>query len=152
MSFDVSFLDDVAHRPWPLPSRPWVMKQSWLDLLFAHWPIDRAAVAALVPREFEIDVFDGSAWIGVVPFEMRNVAPRGVPPLPWISAFPELNVRTYVRAGKKPGVVLLQPGRGEPVGRARREAMASASVLLRVDGDRARGGRPRDLPEPPQER
>jgi uncharacterized protein YqjF (DUF2071 family) len=115
MSFDLSFLDDVGHRPWPLPSRRWVMKQSWIDLLFAHWPIDRAAVAALVPREFEIDVFDGSAWIGVVPFEMRNVAPRGVPPLPWISAFPELNVRTYVRVGKKPGVYFFSLDAANPL-------------------------------------
>lgn len=104
MAFDTSFLNQVAHRPWPLPSRPWVMKQSWHDLLFAHWPIDPEAVAALVAPGFEIDLFDGSGWIGVVPFEMRNVAPRGVPSLPRLSSFPELNVRTYVRAEGKPGV------------------------------------------------
>jgi uncharacterized protein YqjF (DUF2071 family) len=101
---DTAFVDDVAHRPWPLPRRPWIMTQSWHDLLFAHWPIDRAVLASRVPPDFAIDLFDGTAWIGVVPFEMRNVGPRGVPPLPWLSAFPELNVRTYVTAGGKPGV------------------------------------------------
>jgi len=115
MRFDSSFITDVAHRPWPLPPRPWVMKQSWHDLLFAHWPIDRASIAALVPRDFEIDVCEGSAWIGVVPFEMRNVAPRGVPALPWLSAFPELNVRTYVRAGDKPGVYFFSLDAANPV-------------------------------------
>jgi uncharacterized protein YqjF (DUF2071 family) len=126
MSFDTSFIDDVAHRPWPLPSRPWVMTQSWHDLLFAHWPIDRGALAARVPREFEIDLFDGVAWIGVVPFDMRHVAPRGVPALPWISAFPELNVRTYVRAGDKPGVYFFSLDAGNPL------AVYAARAWLRL--------------------
>jgi len=94
----------VGHRPWPMPSRPWVLRQSWHDLLFAHWPVSRALLARLVPTDFEIDVFDGQAWIGVVPFVMTNVAPRGIPATAWFSRFPELNVRTYVRAGGHPGV------------------------------------------------
>ena len=102
MSFDPA-LDQTAHRPWSLPERPWVMTQSWHDLLFAHWRVDEHRLRPLVPPAFNVDRFDGSAWLGIVPFTMRHVAPRGVPALPWLSAFPELNVRTYVspRDGKK---------------------------------------------------
>jgi uncharacterized protein YqjF (DUF2071 family) len=102
--FNDRILEETVHRPWPMPSRAWVMTQTWHDLLFAHWPVDAAVLRALVPAAFELDRFDGQAWIGIVPFRMSNVAPRFVPPLPWVSAFPELNVRTYVRVGDKPGV------------------------------------------------
>jgi len=96
-------LDRVAHRQWPLSHRPWVMTQSWHDLLFAHWRVDERLLRPHVPAAFDLDRFDGSAWLGVVPFTMSHVAPRGVPPVPWFSAFPELNVRTYVspRDGKR---------------------------------------------------
>jgi uncharacterized protein YqjF (DUF2071 family) len=102
--FNLAILGETAHRPWPMPSGPWIMTQTWNDLLFAHWPVDAAALRPLVPASFEIDLFDHQAWLGVVPFHMSNVAPRLVPSLPFVSAFPELNVRTYVRAGDKPGV------------------------------------------------
>lgn len=87
-----------------MPSSPWVMTQSWHELLFAHWPVDREALRALVPPVLPLDLFDGQAWVGVVPFRMSNVAPRGMPAMPGVSAFPELNVRTYVRVQDKPGV------------------------------------------------
>jgi uncharacterized protein YqjF (DUF2071 family) len=80
------------------------MTQSWHDLLFAHWPIEPDAVRPLIPPSLPLDVLDGRAWIGVIPFHMTNVAPRGVPSLPGLSAFPELNVRTYVTMNGKPGV------------------------------------------------
>ena len=102
--FNHAILSDVAHRPWPMPSRPWLMTQTWHDLLFAHWPLAPSDVRPLVPGEFVLDTFDGRAWIGVVPFYMTNVVPRGMPALPWVSEFPELNVRTYVRVGERPGV------------------------------------------------
>jgi uncharacterized protein len=102
MSFDAA-LDQTAHRPWPLPARPWVMTQSWHDLLFAHWRVDERLLRPHIPTAFDVDRFDGSAWIGVVPFAMSHVAARGTPAVPWLSAFPELNVRTYVspRDGKR---------------------------------------------------
>jgi uncharacterized protein YqjF (DUF2071 family) len=96
--------DVVAHRPWPLPRGPWVMAQTWHDLLFAHWPIAIDALRAAIPRTLEIDTFEGRAWLGVVPFRMSGVRLRGTPSLPWISAFPELNLRTYVKRDDKPGV------------------------------------------------
>jgi len=102
--FDHSILNQTAHRPWPMPSGPWVMTQTWHDLLFAHWPVSAAQLRAKVPSDFTLDLFDGSAWLGIVPFRMTNVAPRGVPALPCVSDFLELNVRTYVRVGDEPGI------------------------------------------------
>src|SRR6266478_1621579 len=80
------------------------MAQSWHDLLFAHWPVDSALLRPLFPRQLQIDTFEGQAWLGVVPFRMTGVRLRGTPVLPGLSAFPELNVRTYVTCGGKPGV------------------------------------------------
>ncbi len=102
--FDLSILDDVDHRPWPLPQRPWVMTQTWNDLLMAHWPVPRADMRCRVPWTFDLDLFDGMAWVSVVAFHMTNVSPRGIPSIPGLSAFPELNVRTYVRVDDHPGV------------------------------------------------
>jgi hypothetical protein len=77
---------------------------SWHDLLFMHWPLPADLLRPLVPAGLQIDTFEGQAWLGIVPFRMTGVTPRCVPSLPWISAFPELNVRTYVRTDDKPGV------------------------------------------------
>jgi hypothetical protein len=96
--------DRVDHRPWPVPDRPWLLRQSWLDLAFLHWPIPAAALRPLVPETLAIEERDGTAWIGVVPFRMEAVTGRGMPPVPGLSAFPELNLRTYVSHGGKPGV------------------------------------------------
>ncbi|MDQ3169779.1 MAG: DUF2071 domain-containing protein [Acidobacteriota bacterium] len=102
--FNHAILDETAHRPWPMPAAPWVMTQTWHDLLFAHWRVDAEVLRAKIPRAFDLDLFDGDAWLGIVPFRMTNVTARGVPALPWVSAFPEINVRTYVTAGGKSGV------------------------------------------------
>src|SRR5258706_5444846 len=99
-----SLFDRTAHRPWPLPSGPWIMAQSWHDLLFAHWAVDVDMLRPHIPEKLEIDTFDGRAWLGIVPFSMTGVRLRWTPPLPGLSAFPELNVRTYVTAQDKPGV------------------------------------------------
>ena len=80
------------------------MRQSWCDLLFAHWPVPESDLRAHIPDELEIDTYDGTAWLGVVPFRMADVAPRGIPAVPGISAFPEINVRTYVKRDGIAGV------------------------------------------------
>jgi uncharacterized protein YqjF (DUF2071 family) len=98
-----------------MPTGPWIMTQSWHDLLFAHWPVGADALRACVPPGLPLDLFEGQAWVGVVPFRMTNVAPRGVPALPWVSAFAELNVRTYVRVGSKPGVYFFSLDAANPV-------------------------------------
>ncbi len=100
-------LAHLDHRPWPLPKAAWTWRQSWRDLLFAHWPIDLKALRPLVPEDLSIQEFQGTAWIAVVPFRMTGVMRRPLPDLPWISAFPELNVRTYVEREGRPGVWFL---------------------------------------------
>jgi uncharacterized protein YqjF (DUF2071 family) len=115
-----------AHRPWPMPQRPWVMSQTWHDLLFAHWPVPPAVMRGLVPSVFPLDLREGVAWLGVVAFHMTNVAPRFMPALPWVSAFPELNVRTYVRVGEKPGIYFFS------LDAARVPAVLGARVLLNL--------------------
>jgi uncharacterized protein YqjF (DUF2071 family) len=82
----------------------WIMRQSWHDLLFAHWRVSRDHLRELVPSFLEIDTIDGEAWVAVTPFHLTDVAPRGVPALPFISAFNEINVRTYVSYKGVPGV------------------------------------------------
>jgi uncharacterized protein YqjF (DUF2071 family) len=109
-----------------MPDRAWVMTQTWNDLLYAHWPVDVQSLRDRIPASFELDLFDGQAWLGVVPFHMSNVTPRFVPPLPWVSAFPELNVRTYVRVGDKPGVYFFSLDAANPV------AVGAARTLLNL--------------------
>ena len=97
-------LQIVDHRPWPLRTDPWVMGQTWEDLLFAHWRAPAAALRSRLPSTLELDLFDGEAWIGVTPFRVSALRARGLPPLPFVSWFLEVNVRTYVTAGGKPGI------------------------------------------------
>jgi uncharacterized protein YqjF (DUF2071 family) len=80
------------------------MIQTWHDLLFAHWPLPPQILRPLVPQQLPLDSYDGQCWLAVTPFHMSNVRPRGVPPLPGFSRFPELNFRTYVKIEDKPGV------------------------------------------------
>src|SRR5262245_17416523 len=124
--FNKRILDVVAHRPWRMPDRPWVMTQTWNDLLFAHWPIDPEDIRSKVPPEFDLDLFAGAAWIGIVPFYMTNVATRGIPSLPWVSEFPELNVRTYVSMSDRPGVYFFSLDAGSAL------AVHAARILLNL--------------------
>jgi uncharacterized protein YqjF (DUF2071 family) len=95
---------ETGDRPWPLPEQPWVMAQTWDDLLFAHYRVPAEALARHVPQGLEIDQHDGSGWVGVTPFVITGLRLRGTVPLPSISTFPELNVRTYVTGEDKPGI------------------------------------------------
>jgi len=76
----------------------------WHDLLFMHWPLPEDSLQPLIPPALKLDTFDGSAWLGVVPFRMTGVRPRYLPAVRWLSSFPELNVRTYVTHEDKPGI------------------------------------------------
>ena len=80
------------------------MHQNWGKLLFMHWPIAAELLRPLIPAQLEIDTFEGSAWIGVVPFTMWGIRASFLPPIPGTSAFHELNVRTYVHCNGVPGV------------------------------------------------
>lgn len=97
-------LERLDHRPYPPPSGGWALSMRWHDLLFMHWPVDRDALRPLIPPSLGLDTFDGKAWLGVVPFRMSGVRPRYLPGVPRISDFPELNLRTYVTYGGKPGI------------------------------------------------
>jgi uncharacterized protein YqjF (DUF2071 family) len=93
----------TAHRPWPPPARPWLIAQTWRNLLFAHWPVSRLQLQPLIPTGLQLETYAGEAWVGVVPFHLSRIAPRGVPDRLGLG-FPELNVRTYVTAENKPGI------------------------------------------------
>jgi uncharacterized protein YqjF (DUF2071 family) len=84
-------------------------------LFFAHWPVLADVMRKLLPEALELELYDGQAWISIVPFTMSGVRLRGTPALPWLSAFPELNVRTYVTAGGKPGVWFFSLDAANPV-------------------------------------
>src|ERR1044071_7838186 len=102
-----------------MPDAPWIMTQTWHDLLFAHWPIDPRVLRASVPLPLALDIFDGRAWVGVVP------------PPPRLSSFPELNVRTYVTVGGRPGVYFFSLDATSPI------AVWSAKRIFRLPYFRA---------------
>ncbi|PYR58708.1 MAG: hypothetical protein DMF85_09880 [Acidobacteria bacterium] len=136
--FNHGILKETAHRPWPMPEGAWIMTQTWHDLLFAHWPVDVEMLRAKIPAGFELDLFDRQAWVAVVPFHMSNVTPRGLPGLPWVSAFPELNVRTYVTVAGKPGVYFFSLDAGNPLAVGAARALFHLpyySASMRVDED-----------------
>lgn len=83
------------------------MGQTWRDLLFAHWRVDPERLRRVVPAEIPLDVRDGSCWVGITPFEITGLHAAFLPPLPWISRFGEVNVRTYTTIGGRPGIWFL---------------------------------------------
>ncbi|MFB5760891.1 YqjF family protein [Paenibacillus medicaginis] len=92
------------HRPFELPEDPWVMKQVWNKLLLAHWPVRQEELLPCIPDGLELDLWEGEAWLSLIPFYITGLRLRGTPPVLWLSRFAELNVRTYVTCGGKPGI------------------------------------------------
>ena len=105
----------VEHRPYPLAGGDWIMSQYWDRLLFAHWPVKPTDLRATVPGQFELDCFEGDAWIAVVPFIMNRVRFNRLPPLPIASSFLELNVRTYVKHKGEAGVYFFSLDASSPL-------------------------------------
>lgn len=93
----------TRHRTWPAPERRPLLRMTWHDLLFLHRPVAPASLRPLLPAALELDTFDGRAWLGIVPFRMTDVRPTFLPSRLAL-AFPEINVRTYVRSGDRGGV------------------------------------------------
>lgn len=92
-----------AYAPHPI-KRP-VMLQTWRALTFLHWAYEPAVIRRLLPEGVELDTFNGAAWIGLTPFLLANLHPPLMPAVPWLSSFPEMNVRTYVKGRDgKPGI------------------------------------------------
>ena len=95
----------VGHRPFPLPNSRWTLGQTWEQTFWAHWLVPAEEIRARVPEELEIEEHDGSAWLSIVFFRVRALRARGAFPVPGISSFMQLNVRTYVRGPDSlPGV------------------------------------------------
>jgi uncharacterized protein YqjF (DUF2071 family) len=94
------------------------MAQRWHNLLFAHWPVRPDLLRPLVPPSLDLDLFGGQAWVGIIPFRLTGIRLRGLPPLPLVSSFTEINVRTYVTLGGKPGVYFLSMDAGNTLGTA----------------------------------
>ena len=121
-------LDHVEHRPWPPPDGRWALGETLEDVLFAHWRVPPQELRPLLPDDVEIDRYDGAAWVGIVALRVSALRSRGLLPVPGISSFLQLNVRTYVRGpDDRPGVWFLS---------------LDASSRLAVEGARRRFGLP----------
>ena len=118
LSFFFSVGDDESRRPLaltgsepvaapPHPAGPWVLAQTWHDLLFMHWPVAPEVLRPHLPAGLTLDTFDGQAWIAVLPFWMSGIRARGCPSVPFTSTFPEINVRTYVHDAERPAVFFM---------------------------------------------
>ena len=119
-------MDERDHRPWPLPDGPWIMGQTWEQLMFAHWRVPFEALREVVHPNIPLDTFDGSAWLGVTPFTVTGLHLHATPPPPLVSSFHEINVRTYSTIDGKPGVYFLS------LDAASRMAVETARRVYRV--------------------
>jgi uncharacterized protein len=134
----------MTSYPKPQPVRFPFMFQSWCELTFLHWRYPVEVVQQLVPRPLRVESFEGSAWVGVTPFVVRNLRPPLLPALPWISTFPETNCRTYVQgpdggsgvwffsldAARAPAVAGARFAYGLPYAWARMSVKRSGAQLL----------------------
>ncbi|MEM8710986.1 MAG: DUF2071 domain-containing protein [Planctomycetota bacterium] len=102
--YKLSVSAEQEHRGAEATSGTGILKMQWADLLFLHWKVPAEILSSRLPPGLELDLFDGDAYIGVVPFEMRGVRFRFLPPMPTAHRFPEINLRTYVRSGERTGV------------------------------------------------
>lgn len=100
-------LRKTGHRPYPLPSGPWVMRQTWTKLLFAHWAFPPSLIQPLLPPGLELDTFEHHAYISVLPFRISGVRIRMSPPIPGATEMLQINIRTYVKREDKPGIYFL---------------------------------------------
>ncbi len=100
-------LNTVDHRPWKMPTEKWKFYQEWNNAIFLHWQVELSELKKFVPKELEIDLFDGKPWISVVAFTMEKIRPKNLPSFSPISNFDEINIRTYVKFNNKTGVYFL---------------------------------------------
>jgi len=121
------------------PSARALGRQRWCDLLFLHWRLEPETVQAKLPAGLTVDLHGGAAWLGIVPFFMERIRPAFLPPLPWLSWFLELNVRTYVHdANGSPGVYFFSLDCNQPV------AVALARRFFHLRYEHARMSAQRD--------
>ncbi|MGV3467279.1 MAG: YqjF family protein [Heyndrickxia sp.] len=103
----MNLLNDIIHRPFPLPSKKWIMRQAWRNVLFLHWPVPVEKLRPHIPSSLQIDTFKGSAWLGIILFVLEGIFPLGISSLSLTPSFPETNVRTYVKYNGKPGIYFM---------------------------------------------
>lgn len=97
----------LSHRPFPLPERSWKYYQEWEDTIFLHYKVPQQLLSGLVPKELSLDNFEGEAWVSIVAFTVKNMRLKYLPPLPYLSEFNEINLRTYVVNNGIPGIYFL---------------------------------------------
>ena len=97
-------LNETKHRPIPFPKGPWLLTQVWNDMLFLHYQYDPSLIRPYVPIDFELDLFEDKAWVSIIPFKVTKMRPRGLPHIPFLHTYLELNVRTYVKYKGIPGI------------------------------------------------
>lgn len=100
-------LNTTEHRPWAIPTENWKFYQEWNHAIFLHWEVELSELRKFVPKELDIDLFDGKPWVSVVAFTMEKIRPKNLPPFSPISDFDEINIRTYVKSNNKTGVYFL---------------------------------------------
>ncbi|MBS4176485.1 YqjF family protein [Lederbergia citrea] len=95
---------ETDQRPFPLPSNPWLFTQTWDKLLFCHWSLPAELLRAHVPNDVDLDLFNGEAWIAIIPFKVNHMRVHGIPEIPYLNSYLELNLRTYVKYKGTPGI------------------------------------------------
>jgi len=100
-------LNTTNHRPWKIPSSGWKFYQEWNNAIFLHYQVELKELKKFVPKELEIDLFEGKPWVSVVAFTMEKIRPKNLPAFSPISNFDEINIRTYVKSKNKTGVYFL---------------------------------------------
>ncbi len=103
------------HRPWPPPRRPWMLQQTWTNVLSMHWPVAPSALKRFVPSALELQEHDDTGWLSVIALQIEAMRFRALPSLPGLSTFPQLNLRTYVQCEGKPGVWFLRVDADNPL-------------------------------------
>ena len=126
------------------PDQPVLLHQNWHHLLFLHWEVPVAELQSLLPLRLTADTFEGKAFVGLVPFTLSGVRPVMTPPLPWISSFHEINVRTYVHLdGRDPGVWFFNLDASSMIAvAAARAAYKLPYYEAAIDFDEKRGAHP----------
>ncbi|MGP4079091.1 YqjF family protein [Pseudalkalibacillus sp. R45] len=102
--FTDELLEKTSHRTAPLPKQQWRLTQRWDHLLFMHFPVSTEMLRGHVPSSLELDTFEGQAWIGIIPFAVKDMRIRGLMRIPFFHSYLELNVRTYVTYKGVPGL------------------------------------------------
>ena len=108
-------LNTQNHRSWKMPDEGWKYYQEWNNAIFLHWQVDLEELKKFVPKELEIDLFDGKAWVSLVAFSMEKIRHKNLPYFPPISDFEEINIRTYIKSKRKTGVYFLSIEGGKTI-------------------------------------